>query len=162
MRNHILQHFSKFRVLLIHTLPHLTDWVIVGSLWPLYAVDAIANCVTMLTHFWYTESPSLHFVTLCCMHCVCADKCRESIEMELYDLAKSVGADWEQLAISLGLNDVEMKVIEADVPTTIDRSYKMLREWYWYKGSQVTIGDVAIKIEEIRRQKKAVAKSGML
>lgn len=91
----------------------------------------------------------------------CLSECRESNELKLYNLAKSVGADWRELAVSLGLTDVEVKIIEADVQTTVEQAYKMLIDWYWNRGSQVSFADVAKTIEAIQMENEALDRSSM-
>jgi hypothetical protein len=95
-------------------------------------------------------------------HEIACENTPQSIEIELFDLAKAIGAEWPNLAICLGLSAVDIEVIKADVKTTIEQAYRMLIDWYWDNGSQVTIADIAMTVEEIRSEKVSIAKSEMI
>ena len=85
----------------------------------------------------------------------------QSIEIELHGLAKAIGAEWPNLAICLGLSAVDVEVIKADVKTTVEQAYKMLIDWYWDNGSQVTIADVAMTVAALQSEKTSTAESGI-
>ena len=83
----------------------------------------------------------------------------DSDELKLYDLATTIGPDWPELASALGVSDLDVMIIKADVQTTVERAYKMLRDWYWNSGSEASFSDVTVKIERILAQRNAVDKS---
>lgn len=77
-----------------------------------------------------------------------------SVELELFEMAKTVGTDWQRLASLLGVSSLEVKSIERDIATTRDRAFKMLRTWYWKCGSRVNLDDVHSILTDIRRDKR--------
>lgn len=87
-----------------------------------------------------------------------AEECLRSNDLKLYEQAKAIGADWQKLATTLGISYGVVRIIEADVQTTVERAYKMLRDWYRDQGSQAELVDVSLKIEAIQREKKELAK----
>lgn len=83
----------------------------------------------------------------------------ESVEYELFELAKSVGTQWRELALLLGVSSGDVDCIERDIPTTRERAFKMLRGWYWRHGKRENLALVRAKLTEIRLEKRAEEKA---
>lgn len=49
--------------------------------------------------------------------------------MELLDIAKDVGTQWEVVGIYLGLRACDIQVIKADFPLTLNKAFNMLIQW---------------------------------
>jgi hypothetical protein len=75
-------------------------------------------------------------------------------DRQLYALAQEVGANWSELALSLGISQVDIDKIRCDWGTTDERSYKMLSDWYWEKGSRADFSMVKSKLMDIRSRHK--------
>lgn len=73
----------------------------------------------------------------------------------MFDFAKSIGADWKELALMMGVTPVDVECIERDVSTTRERAFRMLRDWYWKVGKQADLHSVRAKLEIIRSEKQA-------
>ena len=78
-------------------------------------------------------------------------------EDELYELARDVGANWPEVASSLGINGGNIDIIKADVQSTNERSYKMLHDWYLEHGSGADLSTVRQILDGIRRDCEQMA-----
>lgn len=83
-------------------------------------------------------------------------------EKELLELAQLVGADWEKMADFLGISNVDVDIIKADLPLTADRAYRMLNNWYWEQGSSADLNAVRRILDGYRRGGRAdlIAEAG--
>ena len=83
----------------------------------------------------------------------------ESTDYQLFELAKSVGSDWQELAVILGERAVDIECIQKDIPTTRERAFRMLRGWYMRCGKRASLDNVRSKIDKIRGAKQAEEKA---
>ena len=75
-------------------------------------------------------------------------------DSQLHYLARDIGVDWPDLALALQIPEVEIEKIKLDLQNTDDRSYRILIDWYWDKGSRADFSMVVRALETIRSSRK--------
>ncbi|XP_045195448.2 uncharacterized protein LOC123550972 isoform X2 [Mercenaria mercenaria] len=141
----------------LYTAVQKQDWIVRdknkrSSGTSAWAASLIKKLMTVLDDTLKTATDIMSLLVKRCPQ-LFPDLTREPTERDLVTFAEAIGGNFRFLGLDLGLSDAKLDQISLDNPTTVMKTYSMLREWSGKNPLKATVSSLIQTMKSCRSVK---------